>query len=107
MTGPDIPAAPASSLTIAPSSTKLVQNTLVPATTHARRSVRRRDAGGLGGPELLTRVQAEPPGHVVHTLRALADARDEDPGELEARIEANAAAAFRLPEPCASPLRGP
>jgi TatD DNase family protein len=47
------------------------------------------------------------PGHVVHTLRALADARDEDPGELEARIEANAAAAFRLPEPCASPLRGP
>ena len=37
------------------------------------------------------------PANVVHTLAALADARGEDPAELEARIEANAAAAFSLP----------
>jgi len=37
------------------------------------------------------------PAYVTHTLRALADARGEDPVELEARIEANAAAAFSLP----------
>jgi hypothetical protein len=32
----------------------------------------------------------------MHTLRALAGARGEDPAELEARIEANASAAFGL-----------
>jgi TatD DNase family protein len=37
------------------------------------------------------------PAHVVHTLHALAEARDEEPGELEAQIEANASAAFGLP----------
>jgi TatD DNase family protein len=37
------------------------------------------------------------PAHVLHTLRALAEARNEDPGELEARIDANASAAFGLP----------
>jgi TatD DNase family protein len=44
-------------------------------------------------------VRGEPnePAHVVHTLRALAEARDEEQGELEAQIEANAAAAFGLP----------
>jgi TatD DNase family protein len=36
------------------------------------------------------------PAHVMHTLAALAGARREDPAELEARIEANAAAAFGL-----------
>jgi len=36
------------------------------------------------------------PANVLHTLAALADARGEDPAELEARIEANAAAAFGL-----------
>jgi TatD DNase family protein len=36
------------------------------------------------------------PAHVMHTLVALAGARDEDPAELEARIEANASAAFSL-----------
>ncbi len=38
------------------------------------------------------------PAHVVHTLAALAGARGDDPGELEAQIEANAIAAFSLPE---------
>jgi hypothetical protein len=33
----------------------------------------------------------------MHTLAGLAAARDEDPAELEARINANATAAFRLP----------
>ena len=37
------------------------------------------------------------PAHVVHTLAALAEARGEDPAELERRIEANARAAFSLP----------
>jgi TatD DNase family protein len=37
------------------------------------------------------------PANVVHTLAVLAAARGEDPAELEARIEANAAAAFGLP----------
>jgi TatD DNase family protein len=37
------------------------------------------------------------PANVVHTLAALAEARGEDPRELEAWIEANAAAAFALP----------
>jgi TatD DNase family protein len=37
------------------------------------------------------------PANVVHTLEALARARGEKPQELEARIEANAAAAFSLP----------
>jgi len=36
------------------------------------------------------------PAHVMHTLAALAGARGEDPAELEARIEANASAAFSL-----------
>ena len=37
------------------------------------------------------------PAFVVHTLATLAEARGEDAAELEARIEANAAAAFSLP----------
>ena len=37
------------------------------------------------------------PAHVVHTVAALAAARDEDGDELAARIDANATAAFRLP----------
>lgn len=37
------------------------------------------------------------PAHVVHTLAALAEARGEEPAELERRIEANARAAFSLP----------
>ena len=37
------------------------------------------------------------PANVRHTLAALAEARAEDPGELEATIDANAAAAFSLP----------
>ena len=37
------------------------------------------------------------PAHVVHTLAALADARSEDPRELERAIDANASAAFGLP----------
>ncbi len=37
------------------------------------------------------------PAYVMHTLAALAAARREDSDELEARIEANAAAAFGLP----------
>jgi TatD DNase family protein len=36
------------------------------------------------------------PAFVMHTLAVLAEARDEDLAALEARIEANAAAAFRL-----------
>jgi len=38
------------------------------------------------------------PAYVLHTLTALADARGEGAAELEAQIEANAAAAFGLPE---------
>jgi TatD DNase family protein len=37
------------------------------------------------------------PANVMHTLTALAEARGEDRAELEARIDANAAAAFALP----------
>jgi TatD DNase family protein len=37
------------------------------------------------------------PAHVVHTVIALAAARGEDPGDLAARIDANASAAFGLP----------
>jgi TatD DNase family protein len=37
------------------------------------------------------------PAHVVHTLAALAEARGDDPAELEGLIEANARAAFALP----------
>lgn len=37
------------------------------------------------------------PAYVLHTLAVLAQARGEDPAELEARIDANAAAAFGLP----------
>ena len=37
------------------------------------------------------------PAHVMHTLAGLAAARGEDPSGLEARIEANATAAFGLP----------
>ena len=37
------------------------------------------------------------PAHVVHTVAALADARGEDAGDLAARIDANATAAFSLP----------
>ena len=38
------------------------------------------------------------PAYVLHTLAVLAEARGEDAAELEAQIEANAAAAFGLPE---------
>jgi TatD DNase family protein len=37
------------------------------------------------------------PANVVHTVAALAQVRGEDPGELAARIDANATAAFSLP----------
>jgi TatD DNase family protein len=37
------------------------------------------------------------PAYVVHTLTGLAEARGNDPAELEAQIETNAAAAFGLP----------
>ena len=37
------------------------------------------------------------PANVVHTAGALAEARGEDPAELAARLDANAAAAFSLP----------
>ncbi len=37
------------------------------------------------------------PAYVVHTLAGLAEARGDDPAELEAQIEENAAAAFGLP----------
>ena len=37
------------------------------------------------------------PAHVVHTLAVLAAARGEEPDELAEQIDANAAAAFRLP----------
>ena len=36
------------------------------------------------------------PAYVVHTLAALAQARGEDPAELEAQIDANATACFSL-----------
>jgi TatD DNase family protein len=36
------------------------------------------------------------PAHVVHTLTTLAEVRGEDPGALEAQIDANATAAFGL-----------
>ena len=37
------------------------------------------------------------PAHVLHTVAALAAVREEDADELAARIDANAATAFRLP----------
>jgi TatD DNase family protein len=37
------------------------------------------------------------PAYVVHTLHALAQARDEDPAELERQIDANATECFALP----------
>jgi TatD DNase family protein len=37
------------------------------------------------------------PAHIVHTIAALADARDEEQSRLAAATHANAAAAFRLP----------
>jgi TatD DNase family protein len=43
------------------------------------------------------RGQRNEPAYVLHTLAALAAARGDDPAELEARIDANAAAAFGLP----------
>ena len=43
------------------------------------------------------RGKTNEPAFVQHTLRALAEARDEDPGDLEAQIDANAARAFGLP----------
>jgi TatD DNase family protein len=43
------------------------------------------------------RGRTNEPAYVVHTLAALAAARGEDPAELEAQIEQNAAACFRLP----------
>ena len=38
------------------------------------------------------------PANVVHTLAALAEARGDDPAELEATIDSNATAVFGLPE---------
>ncbi len=43
------------------------------------------------------RGRSNEPAHVVHTVAALAAARGDDPDELAARIDANAAAAFGLP----------
>jgi TatD DNase family protein len=43
------------------------------------------------------RGRTNEPAYVVHTLAGLADARGVDTAELEAQIEANAAAAFDLP----------
>jgi TatD DNase family protein len=43
------------------------------------------------------RGRTNEPAHVVHTVAALAAARGDEAGELAARIDANAAAAFRLP----------
>jgi TatD DNase family protein len=43
------------------------------------------------------RGRTNEPAYVVHTLATLADARGDEPAELEARIEANARAAFGLP----------
>lgn len=43
------------------------------------------------------RGQRNEPAHVVHTLSALAEARNEDRDELEAQIESNASTAFGLP----------
>ena len=37
------------------------------------------------------------PANVVHTAGALAEARGDDPTDLAARLDANAAAAFSLP----------
>lgn len=42
------------------------------------------------------RGRTNEPAHVVHTLAALARARGEEPGELEAQVERNAAACFGL-----------
>jgi TatD DNase family protein len=43
------------------------------------------------------RGRTNEPAYVVHTVAALAASRGEDPDELGARIEENAAACFRLP----------
>jgi len=43
------------------------------------------------------RGRSNEPSFVMHTLRALAEARGEDPGELADRIDANATVAFGLP----------
>jgi TatD DNase family protein len=43
------------------------------------------------------RGRTNEPAYVMHTLAALAQARGEEPAELEARIEANAAVCFGLP----------
>jgi TatD DNase family protein len=43
------------------------------------------------------RGRTNEPGYVVHTLAVLADARGDDPAELEAQIERNAAECFGLP----------
>ena len=43
------------------------------------------------------RGQRNEPAYVMHTLRALADARGEDAQELERQIERNAAECFGLP----------
>ena len=43
------------------------------------------------------RGKTNEPAHVVHTLAALAQARGEEPAELESRIERNAAECFSLP----------
>jgi TatD DNase family protein len=43
------------------------------------------------------RGRANEPAYVVHTVAALAAARGDEPDELAARLDANAAAAFALP----------
>jgi TatD DNase family protein len=43
------------------------------------------------------RGKTNEPAYVVHTVAALAEARDDEPGALAAQIDANATAAFGLP----------
>ena len=56
----------------------------------------RRDGQSVSAPQPV-RGRPNEPANVVHTVAALADVRGEAPAELVARIDANAAAAFRLP----------
>ena len=77
--------------------------------TYPKASDLRRAAASVPGDRILAetdspylapqpvRGRTNEPRHVVHTLAVLADARGEDPKELEARIEENAARAFALP----------
>ena len=53
------------------------------------------------------RGKTNEPAFVRHTLRVLAEARDEEPEALEAHIEANADLVFGLPDPSNSLLPSP